>query len=321
MKSGKKCVLLNDTAHIVHPGSRLVSQNIHRLFSSVGLEIVQKEPYSTFYGDAVWDKVRANRPDLIVIHGEGGLHSSASRPWVRQLLKQTRIVSGELKIPFAVINSVVQDLEPDALDHLRAASAIFVRENLSRDYLRSHDIEAETVPDLSVALPVADFPTRQSGPLVIDSTIKSVKHDLKVYAKDNGLEFISMQPPLSYRGIKRFHNHPIYHRVFSRFAEPERALRRIAQAKNAVTGRFHGVMFCLLTKTPFHAIESNTHKVSATCMDVFGNTERVYPSVEALRDAPSGIAWSKDEMQQVENYLTKGQERAQAMVGKLMELA
>ncbi len=327
-----KAVLLNDTSHMLHAGSRLASRNIVQLLSSKGIEVIYTTPHGQMFQEAWADTVRRLRPDVIVVHGEGGIHSSAKRPWVGRLLQAALDLKAELNVPLALINSIADTLEPEVLTILAEFDVINVRETRSQAYLAEKDIEAAAVPDFSLSRPFSASAHSRQGGIVIDSVVAEASIELQQTAQALDWHWLSMQPPLT-RG--RF---PRVQKALRKLgaeqlpfvkskSDPDRVLNFLAGHAQAVTGRFHGQMFCLLTHTPFFGIESNTHKITSSCIDVFGNAERV-KSLQDLRNAAStasGAApvvppFSDAEAQAVTAYLDRCAKGAQQVIDRIAKL-
>jgi hypothetical protein len=51
----------------------------------------------------------------------------------------------------------------------------------------------------------------------------------------------------------------------------------------AITRRFHGATACLLTRTPFIAVESNMPKIAALLHDAFGSKSRLFAMEQVER--------------------------------------
>lgn len=90
-----------------------------------------------------------------------------------------------------------------------------------------------------------------------------------------------------------------------------------------ITGRYHTATICLLTRTPFVAVESNTPKISALLQDVFGANERiiydpsfVHPKGEIMTRFS---AYSEKETALIDLYLKKAASLQQEMISSLFD--
>ena len=82
----------------------------------------------------------------------------------------------------------------------------------------------------------------------------------------------------------------------------DKYIGRIRDSALVITGRYHAVTMCLLTATPFLAVESSIPKISWLLEDAFGTGERVFRKVRDIGEdidprshawsGMSGLAWS-----------------------------
>jgi hypothetical protein len=324
-----KAVLLNDTSHMLHAGSRLASRNIVALLNAEGFDVIYTTPHGESFQDDWIDAVLDHRPDIIVVHGEGGIHSSSTRPWVSRLLQAALDLKAELDVPLALVNSIADALGPDDLEMLACFDLINVRETRSRTYLAEYGIAAHVVPDFSLARPYPAAKNPRMGGLVIDSVVGSINADLSCTAQALNWHWMTMQPPLTRGRFPRFNKAlrilrtdrlPI---VVAR-SHPDRVLTYVANHKEVVTGRFHGLMFCLLTNTPFLAVDSNTHKITSVSIDVFGHADRVWSVSEILSRARMHTRkvafvepFNETEKIAVKRYLADCEEGAREVISRL----
>jgi hypothetical protein len=83
----------------------------------------------------------------------------------------------------------------------------------------------------------------------------------------------------------------------------------------ALAGRYHAVCFCLATRTPFVAAESNTPKISSLLSDVFGSNSRVV-TVSEIKAAnlDQFAVWSAAEEEALGRFLDKAERSTEAMM-------
>lgn len=327
-----KAVLLNDTSHMLHAGSRLASRNIVALLNAEGFDVIYTTPHGEVFQDCWIEAVRRHQPDVIVVHGEGGIHSSLKRPWVERLLRAARDLKAELNVPLALVNSIADALDPDALKMLECFDLINVRETRSQSYLAEHGIIAHVVPDFSLARPFHGTRSSQKGGLVIDSVVRSVNADLSCTAQTLNWHWMTMQPPLTRGRFPRI-NKALRMLKADRLpfvmarSHPDRVLAYVASHEEVITGRFHGLMFCLLTNTPFWAVDSNTHKITSVSIDVFGHAERVRSVSEILSRARMHTGkeafvepFNQTEQIALNRYLADCEEGARDVVSRLTRI-
>jgi hypothetical protein len=87
-----------------------------------------------------------------------------------------------------------------------------------------------------------------------------------------------------------------------------------------LAGRYHAVCFCLATRTPFVAVESNTPKISSLLSDVFGSNRRVVTAREIDGAALDQFAvWSPAEEEALGRFLDYAERSADAMAGAIRD--
>jgi polysaccharide pyruvyl transferase WcaK-like protein len=87
-----------------------------------------------------------------------------------------------------------------------------------------------------------------------------------------------------------------------------------------VTGRFHMVCLAMLARTPFIALEGNTHKIEGVLADA--NLSNRFCS--ALPDGLDLLAWSKwhdEEFAALEAFLQEARSRISRMFFRIRQLA
>ena len=188
-----------------------------------------------------WEIVKSYRPyDILIVNGEGSMHSSRKTFFKKMLVLQKAVESG---IPAYLLNTVWQNNCHDFDGTLARLAGITVREVLSqRELYEKHHIEADVVIDASYFSPMGKAKN------VIDFKGKPVKTDFyfpetKSWGRDqdvfNNIPYISME------------NIDWCSLVFS-----------LKTAAYLITGRHHAIYAACRAKTPFVASESNTHKIN-----------------------------------------------------------
>jgi hypothetical protein len=98
-------------------------------------------------------------------------------------------------------------------------------------------------------------------------------------------------------------------------------LDMVASSECFVTGRFHGICLALLTRTPFLALASNSHKTEGMLASL-GMEDRLLPHPEAVvRRLASGCSYSEDERARIEVYLEDARTGARTMFADIAALA
>jgi hypothetical protein len=187
-------------------------------------------------------------------------------------------------VPAYIVNATITEIDPQVADDLRSFDAIFVRDTGSQRELMTYGIAATTVPDLTIvaALPSAK---RRKGVCVTDSVLPGIAAALKGAAMENDWVVRSMVN----RGKPRW--------PWSRLPDYRDFPTFLSSHELVVTGRYHTVTFCLATRTPFVAVESNTPKISWLLDDVFECRRRlVAPSeLRGLNVSDFGV-WTPTEV-------------------------
>lgn len=323
-----KIALFNDTSITQHYGCTIVMENLESLLKHQGIEISYMWPVGYDWRTRINDLKNISDVDAIIVNGEGSIHHSDSRDRAVYLSQLAEFSHTELEKPAYLINSTIASNTKETYTDLQKFNKIYVRESMSESELNTHNITAQITPDLSMAEPFKNIKTR-SGILVVDSVFKELSNKLSLFSKDNGYDFVSMQPNNQlikriFRKLKRLTIDkaflPITNQVT--FVDYKKYLNLLSSKELVITGRFHTVTLCLLTKTPFVAIESNTNKISAILIDVFGNNKRVISSEDLLTgqiDLSLYAKWSKTEEEQVDSYLKSAQNKAQNMIKEIAQ--
>jgi hypothetical protein len=93
--------------------------------------------------------------------------------------------------------------------------------------------------------------------------------------------------------------------------------RTLAASSGVLTGRFHAVMFCLHSKTPFLAVASNTSKIQDALLDATGQTGRII-AAQTLDDGYLDIpAFSREEIASIDAYINAAETGAKSMFDRI----
>ncbi|WP_226579498.1 polysaccharide pyruvyl transferase family protein [Acuticoccus sediminis] len=317
-----RVALLSDTSGSLHPGSRLASTNIDRLFAEAGHTIAARTPFLRTPTKA--DEARFGDVDAIVLHGEGGIHHTDARPKVRRLLEAAVAMKAERGCPLILINATVAALDEASLRALAAFDLVVVRDGESADYLAPHIGRPRMVPDLSLAMPYEPPAGPRTGTLVIDSVEPAIDLRLAEIAAAEGLPLLRMDPRVLAGPLYRIRKLPFVRDRLARKSRPQDVLARVAAAERVLTGRFHGLMFSILARRPFRAIQSNTGKIRSAIVDALGSDERHITASEALSMDPAVLAAVPDftatERTAIAAYLERAQTGAKAMMDDIAAL-
>jgi hypothetical protein len=140
-----RVLILNDSAWW-HCGSAAVTAELRSWFSGHDVTTIPTPKPGTDFGTITES---AKGFDLVVLNGEGTLHHDS--PVALAWLGVIRAVAG-MGIPTAVVNASWYEMRrPEALEALRAARLVSVREIRSARHLAGRDLDVYLHPDLSTA--------------------------------------------------------------------------------------------------------------------------------------------------------------------------
>ena len=344
-----QALLFNDTSYEDHHGCQLVIRQIHRLATEAGISIVQTSPIGHDWEADAYLLDSLNKVDLCIVNGEGTMHDVA--PAAMKLVALARYCK-LLGVPCVLINSVWQR-NPQLIEHARDFQAIFVRDGLSQAELLAYGIEARLVPDLTLTYQPAVGEFSRHGFIVNGSVIRPVQQQMWTLLAEpaaSSAQYLSIRtiPPLRIGGghgrfffsslkanIKMWR-----HWLSSRFTRPAAAvsskglsrlrwrycelstdgfLRRLSRAQGVVTGRFHMVTLCMVCRTPFMALPSNTHKIEALLAEA-GMPERLCSSYAEGLGKLASMSFSDAELARLDAFLEGARLSAQQMFADIAGL-
>jgi hypothetical protein len=127
---------------------------------------------------------------------------------------------------------------------------------------------------------------------------------------------------LLFRGIPQFNNYFKYSLDINN--SHFHFIKQLLEAELVITGRFHAVTMCILTKTPFVAIESNTPKISHLLLDVFGKNDRIFSIEELERDFKKITSkrniYTVDEKLKINDYLSQAENLVELMIVEIKNI-
>jgi polysaccharide pyruvyl transferase WcaK-like protein len=211
---------------------------------------------------------------------------------------------------------------------------VFVRETRSQKALAAQGIRAQVVPDVSLSLPfsAAEY-GRRSGNIFTDSVAEEIASSLYEASKlVEDSHFMTLTVPSMNKPITHDTGGPLKVPNIANdrtgkkrppkkseppFRLPTHAtltelLHCVATSRCVVTGRFHMVCLALLARTPFMAVQSNTHKIEGLLGDV-GLQHRFISCQKVQQSLPQLSCWHEGEAELVETYLC----RARRLIGEM----
>ena len=177
----------------------------------------------------------------MLVNGEGTLHSGKRR--ARHLMGLLRLAQSE-GLGSALVNTSWAGMGAEDDDVLGRLDALSAREPVSAAALRRHGARPALHLDLSLQHPLScpQGTRRRGGALVTDLYAREFDCFVAIrggrLARLDALDMRAMDWPDT--------------------------LARVGAAPFLATGRFHGLMAALATRTPFACFPGNTHKVEAT---------------------------------------------------------
>lgn len=229
------------------------------LLQGIGIESIHLQPVNKPWPDDPVFLEKAAAADIVIVNGEGSIHHS--RPRAQRLAALGPYCRDVLRLPSILLNATLFANEPALYDDLRAFTAIAVRDRASAAELQRFGIaNAIHAPDLSLRHELRGFRQPPGATPRIgftDSIQKSTTEVLQRIGTERGyidcnIRVARRMPGMidSYAGL-------------------------IGSLDLLLTGRYHAVCYAIGTMTPFVAIESNTNKISALAMDIFGSRRRL----------------------------------------------
>lgn len=318
----RKAVLLNDTTVDRHHGCTTVMESIRTLAAAAGIDVVAAAPAHADWRENPAVLSAIDSAELVIVNGEGTIHHD--RPAGGQLLAAGRYALSRGKAA-ALINATWDGNGAEFCEMARSFKIISVRETASRSALAHAGIDSRVVPDLAMLHQPPSAGTR-SGVAYTDSVIGS--DAIEIYRQMRSMRAL----PISMLfGRKSPRDLAVSVRRFmqrrskldagawsdalrgagidwtSQVSVRDEFSRFVASRSCVVTGRFHMLIFCLSSRTPFLAVESNTHKIGATLKDsglhAWRLTTPAHISPAAVERAGK---WHDDEMQALDAYVDAG---------------
>ena len=231
----RRLYLANDCS-AYHGGSWAVAEVIKTAARGAGWDVVIEADKTEVERDALMSC------DAVLVNGEGTLHGGKRR--ARHLMGLLRIGQSE-GLGTALVNTSWASMGGDHDDVLARLDALSAREPVSARTLREvHGADPSMHLDLSLQHPLSrpQGVRRTGGPLATD--FYSAEFDCFVAPRGGRLAQLEA--------------------LDMRAADWPKTLAAVGSAPVLITGRFHGLMAALATRTPFVAYPGNTHKVEAT---------------------------------------------------------
>lgn len=301
-----------------HHGCTLVAHQLEQVTRAAGIEIVARVPL-----DADWDSLAPSEFDLVLVNGEGTLHSNAKGA---RRIAAIPAWSKQHRVPSFLINTIYQDNGPEIDEAMRGFTGIYTRDRESALTLSNVGIDATPTADLSFTWqPPVVLRNKADQIIVIGSTLASVRADLYRMSREIGATYVPIlaRPDTNVTGgnAKRLRKY-LAKRTAAIIAPPGpwRARWRSAvphfddfvsllqsRAGLVVTGRFHGACIAMALGIPVIGIASNTQKMQSLFADV-GMSRRLFPTVSEARSAFESRTlahYTAEELNAIEQAMSK----------------
>lgn len=332
-----RIVVANDTRVTRHHGCDAVMGRLHQLAEAVGLEIAATIPLGRSWREP--DYLSAvEGADLVVVNGEGSIHSDRER--ARQLLELGEYCAAR-GTPVALINSVYDRMPAAAAAQVRAFDLVSVREGASAGLLEMQGITAAIVPDLALgwfAEEATRLGLRWQGEaatinlLFTDSVLPEMSQRLFEFADATPTNrYVSLhtrlrpRASLARRATRWLTSRQVAGgRILGRGTaaicpRPADLMRVAAASRGVVTGRFHMVCLALSLGVPVVAFPSNTHKIQGMLTDA--GLDRAICGFPTDATLAQTLAWNIDDFRRARAYVERALQRQRWLFDELRRLA
>jgi len=220
----------NDTSDY-HCGCSLTCNILTSLIKKYGTITKTLKCPSFQYNTPDWDTVNLSEIDIIIINGEGTVHHNSRG--VQYIIKLAEKAKREGK-KVCLINTVIDSVNCDMsiFDYISCRESISAqgKYNVVHDACFYHQVNYSPGKNI----------------LFSDSVNGGVSNQMKqLFGKHTDSLYVP------------FDGHHSY----------DEMLKSYQSARIVVTGRYHGVVFAMMSGKPFLAIRSNTHKIEGLCKD------------------------------------------------------
>jgi polysaccharide pyruvyl transferase WcaK-like protein len=302
----KKIVVLNDTRSEYHHGCSRV-MNVIDYNTSIRGGTVSYFPVELDWSKSEEIKKSIAGSDILLVNGEGTIHHNSEQGF---RLVQAAKFAKLFNVKCFLINCTYQANSEDYTQYLKYFDEIYVRESLSKEELVKQGISSTVVPDLTFAIEDTIQNKTGSSILVTDSVRAEVSSTLKkLFSNKDDVVFSSIfnqnyraKPSFSIverlKGIYRNNSLRLIviklSKIFSNFFHKSENIASSSQsthdlyasflkgAKIVVCGRFHTMTMCINQSIPFIAIDSNSHKVRGTLIDIGLDTNRFISDIKTI---------------------------------------
>ena len=276
-----RCILINDTSKTNHFGCKILNLNLRSILKKKKIKIV-KICYNSENYDYSLEKIKKIDADFILINGEGTIHHD-QKEFLNIL--NLSIFFFKKKIPVYLINSTVQKISYKYLKFFKNYRKIYVREKLSKNYLKKYGIFSKVVPDLIFYKKISKIKsTKKFNLMITDSAIKNdTKKLFEFYNLNKSGSFFTPLFFLKNKILKKkttkikfliyklfyffFPNKLNVYSIFS-LKNYRNLISKLISSTFLISGRFHMIALSILFKIPFYYTKSNTYKIDGLLKDI-----------------------------------------------------
>ncbi|MGL3605017.1 polysaccharide pyruvyl transferase family protein [Rhizobium sp. G187] len=335
-----RIAIFNDTEPDAgHYGCALVMRNLINLFEDAGAVVVFRWPFNKDWRAHPDRMPHRDAIDLILVNGEGTMHDSDRRSQPT-ILAELGEFARKCDVPIFLVNASLYSNSASFYKRLECFHGIYVRDEASASEAHRHGLSAVVVPDLTISYPSVSYNRQGAASTqerlqvgVTDSVHDSVSRRLRSLAQRGGLVYRPMvDTSAHWPGIRkllspvrlsktiRAYARERRHGKDIRFSDAEQFVEWIASQSLIVTGRYHTVTLCLVTKTPFVYVESNSPKISALLEDVGLDGRRKLSEVPQTfsHEFAERYRFSTDEHSKIQSFLLLSRRGAEEMAGSIL---
>lgn len=300
--------IFNDTTSDLHFGCDLVMYQLTKQLSDIGIEVIWSWPVGEDWRPHSERILRRQIPDLILVNGEGSIHNSAERERAQYLPELVDFIKLNWGIPCVLVNATLYKLREREVNLIKKFDLISLRDSSSRAVIGYESNNVLVTGDLSLTFnffPEASNKRIITG-LVTDSVVTESSKALGEFAQRKNwrkLNFIHGGAP-----PKQILDESTLERNFLKMFNQSSGIALVhyfSLIEKILTARYHCVTLCLLSRTPFMAMASNTPKIEFLLNDIFGSLKRIY-STQSENEI---IDFDSEEIRKIDDYICNVQKR------------
>jgi polysaccharide pyruvyl transferase WcaK-like protein len=331
-------VLINPTSAIGHHGCTLVCRQLEAIALEAGIQVVSRLPLASD-----WDKLAPAAFDLVLVNGEGTLHSNSKGAGRIANVPDWSLKHG---VPCFLVNTIYENNDEAIAGKIRMFTLVFARDSSSAAELNKRGIAASWLPDLSWTWQ-PELSAKEKRPrsiAVMGSTLQGLREELYELSRSLDADYLPIlaRPASNITGGNTSRLSKYYvKRTLARIpfggawrarwrnAKPtfEEFVDSLNQATCLITGRFHGAIMAMHAGVPVLALRSNTRKMD-TLFAELGMTHRLFSTVDDIRNvirsngsnssAPL-LSYSDAERQIIASRANEARGKAQDMMASIAE--